>query len=143
MEIRILTISGLTRRETSVEGRPRPIDRRLAVLNAATAVLKSMGGKGVPEAFEMRKTLEAGVEPARRHFLTVETALLVALMSPKLEEDERPVEKGFLATASGVFRKFAMPLPTRPHARRVYREFEHAFSKRPASSSSSDKRQIQ
>ena len=143
MEIRILTISGMTRRETSVEGRPRVIDRRLAVLNAATAVLKSMGGKGVPEAFEMRKTLKAGVEPARRHFLTVETALLVALMSPKLEEDERPVEKGFLATASGVFRKFAMPLPTRQHARRVYREFEYAFSKRPARSSSSDTRQIQ
>ena len=29
----------------------------------------------------MRKALEAGVEPARRHFLTVETALLVALKS--------------------------------------------------------------
>ena len=123
--------------------RPRVIDRRLSVLNAATAVLKSLGGAGIPEALEMRNKLEAGVEPARRHFLVVETALLVALMSPKLEEDERPVEKGFLATASGVLRKFAIPLPTRQHARRVYREFEYAFSKRPARSSSSDSRQIQ
>jgi hypothetical protein len=133
----------MTRRETTVEERPRVIDRRLSVLNAATAVLKSLGGTGVPEALEMRKSLEAGVEPSRRHFFVVETALLVALMSPKLEEDERPVEKGFLATASGVFRKFAMPLPTRQHARRVYREFEYAFSKRAARSSPSDSRQIQ
>jgi hypothetical protein len=135
MESRTLTISGMTRRETTVEGRPRVIDRRMAVLNAATAVLKSLGGTAVPEALEMRKAIEAGVEPARRHFLIVETALLVALMSPKLE-DERPVEKGFLATASGAFRKFAMPMPTRQHARRVYKEFEYGFSKKPARSSS-------
>jgi hypothetical protein len=133
----------MTRKETTVEARPRAIDRRVSVLNSATAVLKSLGGAGVPEALEMRSKLEAGVEPERRHFLIVETALLVALMSPKLEEDERPVEKGFLAAASGVFRKFAMPLPTRQHARRVYKEFEYAFSKRPARSSSSDSQQIQ
>jgi hypothetical protein len=119
------------------------IDRRVSVLNSATAVLKSLGGAGVPEALEMRSKLDAGVEPERRHFLIVETALLVALMSPKLEEDERPVERGFLAAASGVFRKFAMPLPTRQHARRVYKEFEYAFSKRPARSSSSDSQPIQ
>ena len=127
----------------TVEERPRVIDRRLSALNAATAVLKALGGTGVPEALEMVKSLEAGVEPARRNFFIVETALLVALMSPKLEDDERPAEKGFLATASGVFRKFAPPLPTRQHARRVYREFEYAFSKRPARSTSPDSQPIQ
>ncbi len=125
-----------------MEERPRAIDRRLSVLNAATAVLKPLGGAGVPEALEMRKAPEAGVEPARRHFAIVETALLVALMNPKIEDDERPAERGFLAAASGAFRKFAMPLPTRQHARRVYKEFEYAFSKKPARSSSSDSRQI-
>ena len=133
----------MTRREATAGERPKVIDRRLSVLNPATGVLMSLGGTGVSEALEMRKALEAGAEPVRRHFFVVETALLVALMSPKLEEDERPVEKGLLATASGVLRKFSMPLPTRQHARRVYKEFEVAFSKRPARSSSSESRQIQ
>ena len=85
----------------------------------------------------MRKAIESGMEPVRKHVLSVETALLVVLMSPKLPEEDSSAERGFLTKASGVFRKLTTPLPTRQHARRVYKEFEEAFAKKPASERSS------
>jgi len=96
------------------------------------AVLESLGGTGTFEALEIRKAIESGKEPDRKLVRSVESALLVAAMSPKLSDEERPEGKGFLAAASGVFRRVTKPLPTRQHARRVYKEFEHAFARKPA-----------
>jgi hypothetical protein len=110
---------------------PKPADRRLPVLNSAIAVLDSLGGTGTLEALEIRKAIESGKEPDRKLVRSIESALLVAAMSPKLSDGERPEGRGFLAAASGVFRRVAKPMPTRQHARRVYKEFEHAFTKKP------------
>jgi hypothetical protein len=114
-----------------VEESSRPADRRLPALASAIAVLDSLGGTGAFEALEIRKAIESGREPDRKLVRTVESALLVAAMSPRLPVEEPPEERGFLAVASGVFRRLTKPMPTRQHARRAYKEFEHAFTRKP------------
>jgi len=114
-----------------MEESPRPADRRLPVLISAIAVLESLGGAGTSEALEVRRAIEAGREPDRKLVRSVESALLVAAMSPKLPQEEPPEARGFLAAASGVFRRVTKTMPTRQHARRVYKEFEHAFTRKP------------
>lgn len=109
-----------------------PPDRRLSVLSSAIAVLDSLGGAGTFEALEIRRAIESGKEPDQKLVRSVESALLVGVMSPKLSDEERSEERGFLAAASGVFRRFTQPMPTRQHARRVYKEFGHAFRRKPA-----------
>jgi hypothetical protein len=109
----------------------RPADRRLSVLSSAIGVLESLGGTSTVEALEIRKAIECGKEPDRKLVRSVESAFLVALMSPKLSEEERPEERGFLSVASGAFRRLTKPMPTRQHARRVYKEFEQAFARKP------------
>jgi len=116
---------------TTMEKPLRPADRRLSVLSSAIGVLESLGGTSTVEALEIRKAIECGKEPDRKLVRSVESAFLVALMSPKLSEEERPEERGFLSVASGVFRRLTKPVPTRQHARRVYKEFEQEFTRKP------------
>src|SRR5271169_4405346 len=111
----------------TMEDSTRPVDRRLPVLSSAIAILDSLGGTGAFEALEIRKAVERGTEPDQKLVRSVESALLVAAMSPKLSQEEAPKEGGFLAAASGVFRRLSKPMPTRQHVRRVYKEFGHAF----------------
>lgn len=105
--------------------------RCLPVLSSAIAVLDSLGGTGTIEALEIRKAIECGKEPDRKLVRSIESALLVAVMSPRLSEEEKSEGRGFLSAASGAFRRLTNPLPTRQHARRVYKEFVHVFSRKP------------
>jgi hypothetical protein len=115
-----------------VEESLRPAAPRLFVLSSALAVLESLGGTGIFEAGEIRKAIECGKEPDRKLVRCVESALLVAVMSPKLPDEERSEERGFLSTASGIFRRLTKHMPTRQHARRVYKEFGHSFKRKPS-----------
>jgi hypothetical protein len=118
-------------RQVILTRRLRPADRRLSVLSSAIGVLESLGGTSTVETLEIRKAIECGKEPDRKFVRSVESAFLVALMSPKLSEEERPEERGFLSVASGAFCRLTKPMPTRQHARRVYKEFEQAFARKP------------
>jgi hypothetical protein len=67
--------------------------------------MRTSGGTGTIEALEIRKAIECGKEADRKLVRSVESALLVAVMSPRLSEEERSEERGFLSAASGALRK--------------------------------------
>jgi hypothetical protein len=118
----------MNKKSTIMEKPPGTAERRLPVLSSVLAVLGALGGTGTLEALEIRKAIECGKEPDRKLVLSVERALLVAVMGPRLsEEGEKPDERGFLSAATGALRKLLETRPTRQHVRRVYREFKRAF----------------
>ena len=108
-----------------------PDDRRAAALDAAIGVLGRLGDSAARNAVEIRRELKSGQELDVRLIRSVESALLVGIMSPRLrDEGTRVTEtKGLLASASGIFH-LTSPLPTRQYVRRVYMDFGAAFSRR-------------
>jgi hypothetical protein len=102
---------------------------RLAAVHEAAGVLKALGDASAVSALEIRRSLQEEREPDGKLVRTVETALLVAIMSPKVrdEDDLLTNGRGLLGTASGLFRD---PPPTRQNVRRAYRAFEAAFRRR-------------
>lgn len=106
-----------------------PPDRRAAAISSAIGVLHRLGDAAARQAVEIRQALEEKKEPDPKLIRLVETALLVAIMSPNLkDEDAGALEKKELPmTVSGVFRR-PPALPTRQHIHRVYTEFGAAFS---------------
>jgi len=102
---------------------------RLAAVQAAVRILEALGDASANSALEIRKSLHVNREPDGKLVRSVETALLVAIMSPRVrdEDDLLTNGRGFLAAATLLFRD---PLPTRQDVRRVYKCFESAFHRR-------------
>jgi hypothetical protein len=114
------------RAETSNDEGPAD---RLAALNGAIAVLSALRDGATGSALHLRRSLQEGSELDGKLVRAVETALLVAIMSPKVRDEDDFLGNGrsFFETVSGIFRA---PAPTRPRVRTAYRDFEAAFSGR-------------